>query len=325
MKRELTRVFKQGFRLLWENPYIWLLVFLAILGDAWALLNYDPYSPTFPNLILLVAIYTFVLETGVLYALLRHANDKPCSFVDALMTAITSFGTLAGKVVLSIIPAIFFAMFIFFSGLLRVFLEDITITILFSILLMPLLWLLQVWTPFTSAGILVQHYSIAEAISHAWGLIVSHRKTIIQVALVFIIVDLLVIAALFFAGGISYESAFIYTVTEEMAEANRENLTGGSTTPGDYFAINRPVAGLLTASLRSRGIDLLTIPTFFVDKKMQGFILLVVSAVFLPVRLSVLSLVYNRWALPTHEFTKEEKDFWKLQIQSASEEEDDPA
>ncbi len=304
---------QRAWRLVWDHPYVWLLVLLAVLGDLWAILDYNPNSPNLSHLIIWVSLFTFIAETGVIYALVRHDKGETSSFVDAIMSAVTSLGTLGAKAVMMIIPAFFFVLFAILSSPLHVIFEDIQFPILFAILLLPLLFLMQIWTPFTSCGLLIQQYSVSESMTHAWRIIWSKKKTLMQIAFVFILIDIFLIFMLYQVGGISFRSAFIYTVTEEMARMNVQFETGGHVLPGEYFAINRPIAGLMATILKARGIDLLSIPTYFIDKKLIGMVTVFVSMILLPLRLSVLAIAYNEWAEPVREFSDEEKSFWKEQ------------
>jgi len=295
------------------NPYIWFLVILAVFSDIWAILTYNPNSPDIPYLIIWVSIIPFIAETSVFYALLRHVDDAPSSFVDALMTALTSINTLGAKAIMMIIPSFYFVLFFLGSAILNVFLDDILVPILYVLLLLPLLWLLQIWTPYAAGGLLVQQYSVFESISHAWRIIWENKKTLAKIVLFFVIVDMLLISVLYLTGGISFKSAFIYTVTEEMAKMNVQFMTGSPAQAGEYFAINRPVGGLLATTLKGRGIDLLSISTFIISKKLYGLVTVVATMILLPIRLSVLAITYNEWAEPTHEFNKEEAEYWKNQ------------
>ena len=79
-------------------------------------------------------------------------------------------------------------------------------------------------------------------------------------------------------------------------------------------------------SSRARTIaSMAPIPTFFTDKQVHGLILVIVAAFLLPLRLATLVVLYNQWALPTREFTDEEKGFLRQLRQPPTGENDDPA
>lgn len=310
---ELTRFVKEGIQLVKRHPYIWALAFIAVWGDLWAIMDYKPHSANLSHLIIWVGIFTFYAETSVLSAFVLHVQKLPSSFVDAIMTALSSLSAFGAKAVMMVIPSLFLVIFVIFSSPLHVIFDDIMFPILFVLFLMPIMVLLQIWTPFTSCGIIVQQYSMSEAMTHGLRIIWRNKKSIVQIASLFFVVDILLMVILYWVGGISFESTFIYTVTEEMAKTNVQFKTGSPIEPGNYFAINRPIAGLMATSLKARGVDLLSIPMYFINKRMIGIVTVVVAMAFLPIRLSVLVNAYQKWAEPTHEFSKDEKVFWKEQ------------
>jgi len=310
---ELTKNIKNGAQIIWAHPYIWALALIAVLGDLWAILDYNPNSPNFSDLIIWVGILTFFAETSVLSALILHAQSTPCSFIDAIMTSISSLSAFGAKAVMMVIPSLFLVLFVILSTPLHVIFDDILFPILFTILLVPLLVMMQIWTPFTTCGIIVQQYSMSEAMTHALRIIWRKKKTLFQIALLILIIDAGLIFILYWTGGISFESAFIYTVTEEMAKNNVQFMTGSPAEAGEYFAINRPIAGLLATVLKTRGVDLLSITTYIINKKLIGLATVVVAMAALLVRISVLTSAYHEWAEPTHDFSKDEISFWKEQ------------
>jgi hypothetical protein len=123
------------------------------------------------------------------------------------------------------------------------------------------------------------------------------------------VIDLLLISSLVVTKGVTYDSAFTLTVTEGMALDNLDlELSGqrtnapGPTEAGDYFRINRLVNGLSTAMLKARGVELLSIPMFFVENKTIGLIAIVVSMLLIPVRISTWTFAYLEIADPVREF-----------------------
>jgi hypothetical protein len=176
-------------------------------------------------------------------------------------------------------------------------------------LVLILLCVTQIWTIFGFCGHFIQEYSTGESLSYGWNLIWGHKKLVVLVALPFLVIDLLLISSLVVTKGVTYDSAFTYTVTEGMALDNLDlELSGqrtnapGPTEEGDYFRINRLVNGLSMAMLKARGVELLSIPMFFVDNKAIGLIAIVVSMLLIPVRISTWTLAYLEIADPVREF-----------------------
>ena len=313
---ETVSLFRKSVRLILQTPYAWLLALLAVVGDAWAVLSYNATSVGLSANVIWLTLLTFVAETSLIYSFGQQARGKPSRLIDSVMTAVTCvLQTLGGKLILLIVPAICGAVLLIFSPVLISFLLEEhpglammplqlspstlrNIVLLLSIPTLPLLLLNQVWTFFTSCGILIQGYSVGEAIAHAWRVLWTNKKRIILVILLFVLVDLLLIAALVGVRAVSVESAFKYTVTEEMAERNAL-LDSGFIEAGDYFLIDRPINGFLAATLKGRVADLLSIPLYFADSRIAGSVVVALEMVLLLLRISVFTSAYAEFAEPT--------------------------
>jgi hypothetical protein len=315
---ETANLFRKSVHLILQVPYAWLLALLAVVGDAWAVLTYGATSVDLSANVIWLTLLTFIAETSLIYSFGQQVRGKPSRFIDSVMTAITCvLQTLGGKLILLIVPAICGAALLIFSPVLISFLLEEhpglammplqlppstlrNIVLLLSIPTLPLLLLNQVWTFFTSCGILIQGYSVGEAIAHAWWVLWTNKKRIILVILLFVLVDLLLITALVGMRAVSIESAFRYTVTEEMAEYNAR-LDSGFIEAGDYFLVDRPINGFLAATLKGRVADLLSIPLYITDGRIAGSAVAALEVVLLLLRVSVFTSAYIELAEPTDE------------------------
>ncbi len=311
MDSSIASIIKRTWSILKASPYIWILIFLASIGDLWAIFTYDPYFSELPKMLLLVSIYTFITETSILYAITRHDQNQTSDLIDSLMSSLTSPATIGAKAILLILPALLVTLFITFLIIIRTFLTDFQIFGLLIILFLPFLLIIQVWTPFTSCGILFHQYSMPEAILHAWRIIQKHIWTIIKIIGIFFTIDLVLIFCFLSAGGFTYESTFIKASVIEIEDLGEDGQIEIYTMEKDEVVFNRPMAGFLTSILGTRGINLQTIPIFSFENKFLGLIYILISAIILPFRISVLAFSYNLWAEPVPILNQDEIDFWK--------------
>jgi hypothetical protein len=290
------------------RPYVWYLALLAVLGDLWAVSTYDPHSIQISIGIFGFALIALVAEAGLIHSFIQYVQGKPGSFVDSLMTAITfPLQILGTKAILLIVPAIYFVVLMLTS---IVVLQSIVMVLIAVILALLILLFVQVWTVFTFCGVFSQGFSIGGAVVHGWRILWEHKWRVTWYIVLFVVVDLVLTALLVGVGAVTFESAFIYTVTPEMAEI--DPITGARIVkPGDHLVLNRPIYGYLAAIFRGRGVDLLSVPLYFSKNMVAGLVVVVLGIPLLLLRIAVLTLVYFDLAEPTLELSTERKELIK--------------
>jgi hypothetical protein len=186
-------------------------------------------------------------------------------------------------------------LILFFLILSPVFEGSILSLSLFSVFALPLFFSLNVVTVIAFILIFSKELSIGESISQAGWIFRQNLGRYALISLPFLIIEGLLIVILLLNASITYDSAFIYTVTPEMADYVQQfaNMSGfGSprfSQPGDYFIINRPLNGLITAVFKTRGPDLLSPFLFTVNNEKAAYLILAVNFFLIPVRLGILS------------------------------------
>lgn len=304
---KIVTFIRKSATILRQNPYLWLLALIAIVSDVGAVFSYDPSQIHFPTHLLWMLPLSLIAEVGLIYAFIQHTQGKTSTFVDSFMMSVTSLPrVLPLKAVILLAPALFSMLIYITAGLSA---QNTIVQVIIITLALLLLLIVQIWTIFALCSSFFQEYSIGEAMTQAWHTLWGHKAKIMQMALPFLVVDLLLISLLVVTGAVSYDSTFLYTVTDEMAQQNVNMVqTGqrtnapGPTEAGKYFRINRVMNGYGAALLRARGVKLLSIPMFFVDNRAIGLIAVAIGMVLIPLRISVWTLTYLELAEPVPEF-----------------------
>jgi hypothetical protein len=286
---QITERFRQALNLIFKSPYVLLLALLAVVSDIWAVWAYDPHGTTMPLGTFILALLSLLAEAGLIYAFAQQIRGQTSSLIDALVAPMYYLAKiLVSKLVILIILALYLLLFF----LLAIFPESMPI--LGWVLVVPLLALLivlQLWTFFTLCEILIREHGVGEALPRGWRFLVEHRGQLLRLVVVFLAIDLAVLLAFIVLGGLSFESVFEYSVTEEMAKLH--TLTGsGPAEAGTYFSIGRLVSGFLASALKARGTDLLSLSIFGLGNRALGLIAAVAGALLLLLRIPILTQFY---------------------------------
>lgn len=287
-----------AYKLVLANKKSLLFAFLALLGDVWALLTYTPYSVASSCWLIFFFLLTFIAELALFYSNFFVLEGKPESLLDSWMTGVAFMpNLLLARVIISILPASAIAVALISTPIIEnspsgLFLNILLITaaLLFS----------QLVTFFTCAEVLIRDIPAGEAISRGINLVWTHKKHLAVRMLPFILVDLVLLGALFSSGAITHDSMFIWRVTPEMARAARfAGLDNPRLTrAGDYFVMNRPEQAYLLTLLKDRGAELLSLAYPMTANIPIGLAAILVSYPLLLLRMAVLTRCYREFIHP---------------------------
>ncbi|MAT41666.1 MAG: hypothetical protein CL609_04940 [Anaerolineaceae bacterium] len=286
--------FPSILRFFFLHPLTWILAALAILGDTTALFQFrSMFPPLLTGRILLFLLLTLFAESTLLFTLTQYFAGSKNNLIDAIMSPLTLLPKLFLTKMLLLIPsALLILLFLILSPL---FEGSILSIVLFSVFALPFLFSLNIVTVIAFILIFSKELSIGEAISQAGWIFRQNFGRFALISLPFLIIEGFLLFFLLFNASITYDSAFIYTVTPEMADYVQQfaNMSGfGSprfSQPGDYFIINRPLNGLVTTVFKTRGPDLLSPFMFTVNNEKAAYLILAVNFFLIPIRLGILS------------------------------------
>lgn len=277
-------------RFIRQTPAVWGLALLAGLSDLAAVQLYDPNSVTLRSVILLLAVVGIAAEAGLVVAFTAFQQGRRLTLLDAFMTPVSQFGGLAGA---NYIPLTLFAALVlvaFLTSPILVRFPELGYGAAVAGILLGS-WV-QMWTFLSMCGVLIHHLPVGEAIALGWQTLRRRWGVALRLALLFGALDLLLWGAFLTAGAISYDSTFIYTVTPEMAEGNFLTGNSGPTAPGDYFAPDRPINGVLVTILKGRSLDWLSLALFLINRPDAGWWAIGATLFLLPWRIGLFTALY---------------------------------
>lgn len=288
----------------WRWPALWLTVALVGAIDLIVVLGYSRFNVGLPPTYGWLLIVSLFAEATLLGLLVLRRQSPARSFMDALITVLTS-GTRV--VVLKFLPS---SLFLAAAVVGSVAVAALSITeqggvpvrnlgavwVILVIALLVLLWL-QMWSVVALTAIIWRDTSIGQALAEAGGLLRRHAGAFLRGMLPFLVIDFILIALLFATGATGYETILTFDVSEAAAEQNYR-IGVGPGFPGTYPTTDRVFAmiGVVGAQLRGPELSSLLLPV--IGNRFIGVVYLVSTLILLPLRLSTIVGLYTRFAEP---------------------------
>ena len=276
------------------HPLTWILTAITLLGDRTALFQFrSMVPPLLTSNILLYLLLTLFAESALLFILTQRYAGIKISFVDMVMSPLTLLPKLFFAKMLLLIPsALLILVYLILSPVFEGSILSISLFVVFSL---PVHLTLNIVTLIAFILIFSKELSVGESISQAGWIFRQNFGRYAMMSLPFLAFEGLLVAILVFNSSITYDSAFIYTVTPEMADYVQQfaNMSGFGnprfSQPGDYFIVNRPLNGMITAVFKTRGADLLSPFLFTVNNQKAAYLVLGVNFFLIPIRMGFLS------------------------------------
>lgn len=278
------------FRRFLFHPLTWVFTVLALIGDYIALFQFQFLSPpAIPENILFFILVTLFAESALIFILTQDFLGNKINLLDMIMEPLTLLPkTIFIKTILLIPSGLLLLVYIFISpGF-----ESPNIALyLYLLIAVPAFILLNLVTLSALLFMFLKSSSVGESVAQGVWHIRQNFWQIMKVSLPFLLLQVCLLGFLFANETITYDSAFIYTVTDEVAELNFQfsQMSGATSSrfsrPGDYFVINRPLNGLLTAAFKSRGIDLFSPLMFTVTNTSGAYLILITNLLTIPLQI----------------------------------------
>ncbi len=289
---EETNVWKKSIQVFGRDWRIWLVLLLSTSADIFAVLTVsrnwvDMRWPSF------VLLFLAMFGEGLVIRMLGgQMQGKPHRFAEDLSAVFSSLPRIIGaKILLFIIPMAYYAVFILFAVLITSY---VPVQATFIGLFIPLLLFVEIWNYYTCTIILVQNFSATDSLSLGMQVAWSTKWKTLRRMLPFIFVEMVAIGLLIMTRSITHDSAFIFTVTREMAFTNSEQIISSfkMTVAGDYFVLNRIMNGLVTSLVKLNGIDMLSISFYAVRNWIAGLIVILCSIPLTGLKMSIITSTY---------------------------------
>jgi hypothetical protein len=295
-------VLLKGFRLVVRNPVLWLIGVVAVLGDlSLAFAGNRMASIGLDSL--LFAVLSLIAEAGLVYAVFHASQADPPGLIDSIMTAL-SYGVplflvrVALLILLAVATIILFLVMLGVVSFFQAYGAD-GISIGYGIALVtlvPVLFVLQLFVFFAQCAIVIRDSEFGEALAQAREVLGKHFGAILKLSLVFVAVEILLVALLSVAGGISLEAAFENVAPPQMQQIRAQ--LGWDEINRYAYSLTQPANFVFTSAWSGRGVEFSRLALLLAKDVNYSVIVVVLGLMLLPLRTAVLTLAYLEFTGP---------------------------
>ena len=287
-------MFRQTLHTLRSAPTLWLPIAVIFLCEWWVIGSFDPHQAGLVEGVVFVGMITILAES-VLLVMLDHARrGEQVGVLDATVPTVFQTLPIFGAKMVPLLLVLLFGLI----GLLvigasipsLVAVQSPFLLVMAGIGLLGML-MAQLYTFFVIVAIVVGNVGFGHALQLPLEQMRARWRWLLRKSLPFLLGDGVVIVLLILGGGISAESAFQFTITEEMAElAKRTGV--GRTEPGIIPTLSRILNSFFVMATKARGVDLVSFVQLLIPNGWMGGLLALYMALTAPFRSNVFLMFF---------------------------------